>query len=147
RVLLTTRSFFGTSRVADRGEIRVLVHDTTVHGAQSLIGALRGEPLTYYARSSPIGDAFTSFAGYRSKFHVASIGLGAGTMATYAQPYQDWTFFEINPTVIRIATDPKYFTYLRDCRAQYKVVEGDARLEIAREPDGRFDVMIFDAFS
>ena len=47
----------------------------------------------------------------------------------------------------RIAQDPRYFTYLRDCAQRYRILIGDARLEMGLQPDARFDVMVFDAFS
>ena len=62
-------------------------------------------------------------------------------------PGQDWTFFEIDPTVERIARDPRYFTYLRDCAPEAKVTIGDARLSLRDAPDGNFDLLILDAFS
>ena len=47
----------------------------------------------------------------------------------------------------RIATDPRLFTYLRDCRATVGVVLGDARLRLAGAPDHEFDLIVLDAFS
>ena len=35
---------------------------------------------------------------------------GAGTMACYSEPGENWTFFEIDPTVVRIARNPDLFT-------------------------------------
>ena len=34
--------------------------------------------------------------------HVAVVGLGVGTLATYAEPGQLWTFYEIDPAAERI---------------------------------------------
>ena len=52
----------------------------------------------------------------------------------------------INPSVERIAADPRYFTYLADCGRSCEVVAGDARLTLARSP-GSFDVIVLDAFN
>src|SRR5688572_31005996 len=49
---------------------------------------------------------------------VAAIGLGVGTLASYVQPGQRWTFFEIDPAIERIARDERYFTFLRSCRSE-----------------------------
>ena len=49
----------------------------------------------------------------RVRSSVAVIGLGTGSLACYAQPGQDWTFYEIDPLVERIARDPRYFQFLR----------------------------------
>ena len=57
------------------------------------------------------------------------------------------TFFEIDPIVIEVASDPRYFTYLADAPARPTVIEGDARLSFEDEPGGRYDLLIMDAFS
>jgi spermidine synthase len=57
------------------------------------------------------------------------------------------TFFEINPAVERLARDPDYFTYLRDCAPEAHVVVGDARLSLERVRDHAYDLLIVDAFS
>ncbi len=57
------------------------------------------------------------------------------------------TFFEIDPVVIEVASDPRFFTYLADAPIRPTVIEGDARLSFEDEPDGRYDLLIMDAFS
>ena len=79
--------------------------------------------------------------------HVAIIGLGTGALACYAAPDQEWTFYEIDPLVERIARDPRYFHFLANCGNRPNVVLGDARLTIASVPDGTYDVLVIDAFS
>jgi spermidine synthase len=76
---------------------------------------------------------------------VGIIGLGVGTLATYAQPGQYYRFYEINDNVERFAD--KYFSYLADCRGTCDVVLGDGRLSLEREQPQRFDVLVLDAFS
>ena len=79
---------------------------------------------------------------------VAIVGLGAGAMACYAQPNQRWTYFEIDPGVIHVAAETGHFTYLKNCSgAPYKIVLGDARLQLRKEPDQRFGLIVLDAFS
>jgi spermidine synthase len=121
-----------------------------LHGSQSLAGALRTEPLTYYSRRGPAGDVFRAYAALPILARrIGVIGLGAGTLAAYAKPDEQWTFFEINPAVVRIASDPAFFTFLSDAfpgGKNVRVVEGDARLQIAREP-GNYGVLVIDAFS
>ena len=76
------------------------------------------------------------------------VGLGTGTVAAYAKPGQSLTYFEIDAAVLKIATDPQYFTYLTNCKVEPEVCMGDARLTLARpEYDGKFDVLFIDAFS
>ena len=79
---------------------------------------------------------------------VAIVGLGAGTLAAYARPGQRWTFYEIDPLVERIARDPRFFTYLKDCQADsVEVVLGDARLRFRNAPDHVYQLIVLDAFS
>ena len=61
-------------------------------------------------------------------------------------------FYEINPAVTKIATDPNgFFTYLRDSPAKVEIIPGDARLSMEREIAGNnsqgFDVLVVDAFA
>jgi len=145
RVVATRRSFFGVNRVtldATRG-LHLLIHGSTLHGAQSLDPARRREPLGYYDPSGPIGQVFEALGDLPS---VALVGLGAGALACYARPRDEWDFYEIDPLVESIARDPRYFTYLRDCLPDARVVLGDARLSLARA-GRRYDLIVLDAYS
>ncbi len=147
RVLFEDRSFFGTLSVTvdKNGEYRGLTHGQAIHGGQSLDPARSREPLTYYHPSGPAGDIFYLFRT-RPAATVAVVGLGAGSLASYARPDQRWIFYEIDPLVQRIAEDERYFTFLKTARAPYSVVLGDARLSLADAPDGTFDLLVVDAF-
>jgi SAM-dependent methyltransferase len=79
--------------------------------------------------------------------HVAIVGLGTGTIACYGRPNEKWTFYEIDPLIERIAFNPKYFSYLRDCPPAKRIVIGDARLSLVQAPDSSYDFIILDAFS
>ncbi|MGE0212007.1 MAG: spermidine synthase, partial [Parvibaculaceae bacterium] len=58
-----------------------------------------------------------------------------------------WRFYEIDPLVVEIATNPKYFNFMSQCAPSAPIVVGDARLTLQKEPDGLFDVLVIDAFS
>jgi len=148
-VLLRSRTFFGVYRVSlDRsGRHHELAHGTTLHGMQALDPASRGEPLTYYHRTGPFGQALVKLAKRTPAQHIAVIGLGVGTLAAYVQPGQQWTFFEIDPEVERIARTDAYFSYLNACLRQCRVVLGDARLSLERDGESRYDLIVLDAFS
>ena len=148
-LLESDRSFFGVNRVIQdrRGEYRVLVHGTTLHGKQSLAPERRHIPLTYFYPNSPIGQFFDNFNSSQRLERVAVLGLGIGTLAAYSQPGQDWTFYEIDPTVARLASDPHYFTFLEDAKASVSIVLGDGRLQLASVPDNSYDAIVMDAFS
>jgi spermidine synthase len=76
---------------------------------------------------------------------VGIIGLGAGSLASFARPGDVFRFYEINPLVEKIArTD---FTYLSDCRGKIEVIMGDGRLSLEREPDQQYNLLVIDAFS
>jgi predicted membrane-bound spermidine synthase len=65
----------------------------------------------------------------------------------YGRPGAQWTFFEIDPMVERIARDPVLFTYLTNARADVNVVIGDGRQMLGHTAPGTFDVLVIDAFS
>ncbi len=141
-VLLRERSFFGAFAVV-RDRDTILQHGNTMHGIQRA-DAPR-EPTLYYSHEGPIGDVIEASRDRLRR--VAVIGLGTGTLATYARPNEAWRFFELDPAVIRIARDPRYFTFLSDAFGDHAdVVAGDARLEIAKD-EGGYDLLVVDAFS
>jgi len=145
----SARSFFGVYRIVpDEENHRLLfVHGSTAHGIQNLNPATHTEPLSYYCRSGPLGQVFFHLQGQNSKFPVGVVGLGIGSIASYAQPGQFFTFFEIDPLVEKIARDPKYFTILRDSPGALRVVIGDARLSLLHLPSERYRMLILDAFT
>jgi spermidine synthase len=148
-VLYAERSFFGIHRVSigGQGRYRQLVHGSTLHGMQSTDPTRSREPLTYYYRSGPLGQLFAQLGRSQQPATVAVVGLGAGSTACYAQPGQAWTFYEIDPAVERIARDPRFFTFLRDCAPDAPVVLGDARLALKRAPQQGYELIILDAYS
>ncbi|MBI5687429.1 MAG: fused MFS/spermidine synthase [Verrucomicrobia bacterium] len=152
RVLLVERNFFGVVRVTKdvNGRFHQLVHGGTLHGRQHLDPARAGEPLAFYHRTGPAGDAFRLFDSVAGTLppRVGLIGLGVGALATYAKPGQAWDFYEIDPAVERIACDPRLFTFISQCAAsKLRVVLGDARLKLRDTPDGHYGMLVLDAFS
>jgi SAM-dependent methyltransferase len=149
RGLHVERSFFGVHRVLVDAERRLhlLQHGTTQHGAQSLEPTRRSEPLTYYHRSGPLGQTFAALAEMKKAPAVAVVGLGTGSIACYLEPGQRLTYYEIDPSVLRIATNPEYFTFLSNTRGEVDAVLGDGRLTLAAAPDRRYGLIILDAFS
>jgi hypothetical protein len=151
RTLHTARNFFGTLRVTqDAGsDLRWLYHGTTIHGRQSTTLAKQCEPLSYYHPRGPLGDVFNSYRSRPASPNVAVVGLGAGTTAAYARAGETWTFYEINPEVLRVAETPDYFTYLSYCAraVPLSVVIGDARLRLADAQPSSYGLIVLDAFS
>jgi hypothetical protein len=150
RVLYQHRNYFGVLRVTELtpGNYHRLIHGHTVHGQQSLDPSRRREPLAYYHRTGPIGQVFDVLDERLTRANVASVGLGAGSLACYAQPGQCWTFYEIDPVVARVGRDPRFFTFLDDSRATTtEVVLGDARLCLKSAPEHGYKLIVLDAFS
>ena len=145
QTLYADRTFFGVYRVrTDTARHFVsLVHGTTTHGRQ-VVGDANPEPLTYFHRESPIGQVFATLGGDAAS--VGVIGLGTGTLAAYARPGSQWTFYEIDGAVEQIARDTRFFRYLDRCGAQCSVVLGDARLTLAKS-NVAHDILVLDAFS
>jgi spermidine synthase len=106
------------------------------------------EPLSYYHRTGPFGQAFEAYAAHPAGSEVGVIGLGAGAMICYALPGQHWTFYEIDPAVLQVARSTPFFSYLRDSTnviVEHKL--GDARLRLREATDGVYGLLICDAFS
>lgn len=146
-VLFWDRGFFGANRVVSEIEPsrHVLVHGTTIHGWQ-FQDHRKAEPMTYYHRSGPLGSLFQQYS-QRNDVNVAVLGLGCGTTMAYHQEGWRFTFYEIDPMVVRIAEDPKLFTYLPSHQGDYEIVLGDARLKLEQQESRRYDAMLLDAFS
>lgn len=168
QVLHRERGFFGDLHVRHdpTGAYIQMVHGTTLHGMQSRDPSLRGEPLTYFHKTGPIGQIFmvlnetpsltssghdANGAGLKSgKRRVGVTGLGVGVLASYARPGEDWTYYEIDPAVSRVAWDTRFFTYLQDAQDRgvgMRVIHGDARLRMEDARKGEYDLIVLDAFS
>jgi hypothetical protein len=149
KTLRAERNFFGVLRVLSnqRETVHTLLHGTTVHGRQFVNPERRCQPLSYYHRGGPFGSIATNLPEQKSA-RVAVIGLGAGATACYAEVGQEWTFYEIDPAVVRIARDPAFFSYLDGCsHAPIRYVLGDGRLRLKEAPDDYYSLIALDAFS
>ena len=145
-----SRSYFGVYTIREFPEngIRTLAHGTTYHGLQILKPGHETEPTSYYGPRSGVGQALLALpaiAGPAAR--VGIVGLGTGTLACYKRPGQRWTYFEIDPTVVRIARNSGKFSFLSRCAPDVSIAVGDARLTLARRPAGALDLLALDAFS
>lgn len=154
--LYQERTFFGVLSVretviADENQrpekVHELYHGTTKHGAERLTQANITTPLTYYSRPGPIGQLFNEYDAENSHWRIGAVGLGAGALACYHKDGQQWRFYEIDPLVVQVAQDSKWFHYLERCNPKAEMVVGDARLSLTQEADKSFDLLIMDAFS
>ena len=154
-VIETTRSFFGVHRVVETstGTHRILHHGTTIHGAERVREADgspvtgRPEPLAYYYFGGPISQGVAGARAAQDGLKaVAVVGLGAGGLACHRHAGESWTFFEIDPEVVRLARDPARFRFLSECAPNAEIVLGDARLTLTASAQ-QFDLIVLDAFS
>ncbi len=150
RTLHVERNFFGTLSVKldHESDTRILFHGNTIHGRQFINPTYQTEPLSYFHREGPLGQIFDAFNSNAASPNVAVVGLGTGAMACYSFAGQYWTFYEINPAVVRLAQTPEYFTYLQKCAAaSTDIVVGDARLQLQNAPDQYYGLIVLDAFN
>jgi SAM-dependent methyltransferase len=142
------RSYFGTYTInhTSDGSVRWLSHGTTMHGMQLLDNPTL--PISYYGANSGVGIASRRAEElFGPKATIGVVGLGTGTLACYKKPGQDWHFFEIDPLMVEIARERKIFSFLEKCAPDTKIHLGDARLTLAEQPAGTFDLLAIDAFS
>lgn len=174
-VVLRTRNFYGclSIEVMKAPAVCKFWHGATLHGMERLDPELRGLPGTYFHPTGPIGKLLISVYGkpafitdqgkqvleisesvdsaIEKKLEpYAVLGLGCGTLAAYASQGQTVVFYELDRSVIDVADNPFYFTYLFQARKRgvdLKLVEGDGRLQIGKAPYDFFKVIIVDAFN
>ena len=152
-ILHRERTFFGVHRVTSiqNGDWHELTHGTTTHGVQAFRGKVHVLPTAYYHPSGPFGDVVFTLSPDGRFRDIAVVGLGAGALAAYAGNGVRMDFFEIDPAVIRIAENPRYFTYLADARARQgatvRTTAIDGRLGLRAMPVASYDLIVIDAFS
>jgi hypothetical protein len=148
--LALARSFYGVLEVNEVAVDDPLHHrfsmrsEGVLHGLQLADPDRRMTPLSYYGPETGIAQALKSLKS-KSDLRIATIGLGAGTIAAFVEPGQSVCFYEINPDCERMARS--VFTFLRECRGQSEVVIGDGRLSLERQPPQNYDIIVLDAFS
>ena len=154
----TVRSFFGVHKIYEVNTgvstVRILLHGTTIHGGQLVDGPYtetnEGRPTTatYFGVRSPMARVFQAVkANKKGPVRVATVGLGAGTVACFLRPEDTLHFYEIDQAVVRIALDPSKFDYVARCKPDARITLGDARLTLADAPDGHYDLIVMDAFT
>lgn len=149
RTRYTGRDFFGTVGVSlPHPKILALSHGNTIHGIQFLQEPLR--PASYYGNDSGIGVVLRTLAPERPSLRVGVVGLGVGNTAAFGRSGDQYDFFEISPRIIDIAgTRGTFFSVLKRCPAEVRVVQGDGRILATREARqrGPYDVLLIDAFA
>ena len=106
-------------------------------------------PSACYTAASPAVEALESVRNHTTggPLRVGVVGLGAGAIAYWRRPGERWRYYEIDPLVVWLAIRSGYFGLLGRHDPDARIVLGDARLGLAREADGRFDLLVLDAFT
>jgi len=160
-----TRNFYGVFRIVRDDHPQQhwhafrLLNGRITHGMQVFSSddpQIRYFPAAYYSVDSGIGLLMMNHPkhnqGDHASMRVGVVGLGVGTMSAWGRPGDYFRFYEINPAIIGVASNPNgFFTYLHDSSAKVDIVLGDARLSMEQElAEGRsqqFDVLVIDAFN
>lgn len=145
-MLFKDRNFFGISKVKydNDSNTNIFTHGTTTHGMQSQKPEDKLQLTSYYAGT--LEEIYNSLQQNLKTSPYAVLGLGAGTTACLGKD-QRVDFFEIDKMVVKIAENPKLFTYLRDCPTTHRIILGDGRLEIAKQPKESYGLIVIDAFT
>lgn len=145
------RSFFGMLDVRKetvKGTVlHKLVHGNTLHGGEFMSGPLVNKPTSYYSPQSGLGAAFARLGNTPRFDHIAVVGLGTGTTASFGRSGQSIDYYELDPHVEAMARNRQLFTYISDSKASIRVFIGDARLRLNEAPDGHYGLIVLDAFS
>jgi len=146
------RSFYSVMGVklgeTEYGTIHRFIHGDTLHNYQIREEGLQTVPTAYYVEGGSIHTAVEvtrEIAG--SNMEVAVVGLGAGAMTCYQNPGESWTFYEIDPAVVKLAQNPELFSYIKHCDPDADIRVGDARQKLADLPESSQDLIVIDAFS
>jgi hypothetical protein len=151
----SVRNFFGVLTAAETpdGRFRILWHGTIGQGAQRIRDD-NGHPLA--GRPELISEFFDGAglaqtvdavrARVGGPIRYAVIGLGTGAMSCRAHLGDSVTYYEIDPDVIRVARDPRLFSFISECGPDTRIVQGDARLTLRDTPDRSYDLILIDAF-
>jgi len=162
-VIHIERTFFGVHTVekvqtrwrdGSIATLHQLRHGSTAHGLQRVDTGGVPVPLAYYHDRSPIAEIFAFIDGqsplgqHNALDRVALVGLGSGALAAYGRPGMTFHAYEIDPAVVRIATNPLYFTFLSQSRAdEIEYFIGDGRLMLEAHDGEPYDLIVLDAFS
>lgn len=147
---VVTRNFYGVLRVEERDldqpqlARRVLRHGAIDHGMQFLAPEKRNTPTTYYRPETGIGIALNHLQRPGGR-RIGLVGLGVGTLLSYARRDDYFRIYEINPEVVHLAQSQ--FSFLSDSPARQDIVIADARLALDSEAPQNFDLLVLDAFS
>jgi predicted O-methyltransferase YrrM len=146
-VLERRRGFLGPLRVVDTKHGRLLTHGRIRHGMQlrdSATSQLTTAPTMYFAEGTAIAQVMHMHAADRPRA-IGIVGLGVGTLASYARAGDRVQFIELDEDVVELAHER--FTFLQASPGRVDVRVGDGRLLLEHDAPHAFDLLVLDAFS
>ena len=152
--LYSDRTFFGSLSVqtSEEGTHTAMYHGTTLHGAQRITELNTDTPptpLTYYHETGAIRASLAAAqertAGQARNIGV--VGLGTGSLLCHRAANERWTMFEIDRSVVDLASNPSLFNFVSECGPKTAMVVGDARVTLSEPEHGPYDYLLIDAFS
>lgn len=144
-ILLQERNFYGVKQVLVKNKTHVLMSQSTVHGYQLLH---EKKPINgFRAYYGAIKDIVKDLQQEYRSLSVTLLGLGAGTIVCQFRSEDQIKVIEIDEQVIHLATNPKLFTYIRDCAPKVEIIKDDGRLALGKLPDSSQQLIILDAFN
>ena len=163
KILWQSRNFYGTCRVVYEPAkvtngfpyfMNNFYDNGTMHGYQVAdleTGWKKIEPTSYFGMNGG-GIPICSHTKYKQKkpLRVAIAGMGIGTLAAYGRKGDYYRFYDINPNVVKMATDKRLYTFVPNCEAKVDIIINDARKALERErekAEEKWDVIIIDVFS
>jgi len=146
------RSEFGVHQVTaildeSGGRLHALRHGGINHGWQNREPGRTQEALGYYHPQSAVGEALDWRTRTSKGGDIAVVGLGAGAALVHRRSDQRFVFLEIDPSVVRIAGNPKFFSFLEEANGHVEIRIGDGRFLLSKAPDASVETIFLDAFT
>lgn len=143
-ILEKQRNFFGVKKIVKSGDMHVLFNHTTVHGFEVMSLKQQDGRQSYYGSVFKIIDSLHERYG---SLKATIIGLGTGMMTCQFARDDQLTLIDIDPQVIDLAQNNRFFTFLKDCASNANIILGDGRLVTNQLSKYSQNMIILDAFS
>jgi len=124
-----------------------LVNDGIIQG-ERFLGGDADKNLRYFGNlstNSIISSIFHSLEGNKPA-NIAVLGLGTGAMAMFGKENHSINFYEINPEMIKIAYNTKFFDYISKSKSNVNVILGDARYQLSLSPESFYSLICVDVY-
>lgn len=124
----------------------LLVNDGIIQG-EKLLDDNASLRLRYFGGKDTGSIIFNVFRLLKGQdANIGVLGLGTGTLAMFGRKRQTMHFYEINPEVVKVAYDRRYFDYIGHSDAKVKVILGDAREKLTEAKDGLYNLICVDVY-